>query len=257
MRRSRAFIEDRREKLLLALQCCGKINMQRLAEEFKISPQTIRRDLQHLKLQNKLAWISGGTDIKEEITKTTLKQEKESAYSQRMAKHAASLVDDGDTIFINSDAAVLQMLYYMNDKRVTVVTNSVKALYMEFPSNISVYICGGEVRENAEAMTGVFAINNLRRVIAKKSFIGCSGLSAECGVTTENMDEANINQLMLKQDIGNRYILADHTKLGRNGCFMSCPIDFLFNVNIITDNNAPEELIDGFRRCGVKLIQVA
>lgn len=256
MRRSRVFIEDRRDKLLLALQNCEKINIQRLAEEFKISPQTIRRDLQYLKLQNELVWISGDTVIKEAVTKITLSQEKESVYCQRMAEYAASLVDDGDTIFINSDATVFQMLYYMNGKRVTVVTNSVKALYMEFPSNILVFICGGEIRENAEAMTGEFAINNLRRVMAKKSFIGCSGLSPECGLTTENMNEANINQLMLKQVTANSYIMADHTKMGRNGCFTSCPIDFLYKTNIITDANAPEELMYRFRRCGVKLIHV-
>ena len=164
------------------------------------------------------------------------------------------MVEDGDTIFINTSATALQMIKYIKDKRVTVITNNGKAIYMEHSSKISVILSGGELREIKEAMVGEFATNNISKVTAKKSFIGCTGLSVETGMTTEILSEVNINQLMLQRVTGTSYILADHTKIGRNSSFVSCPTAEI--LNIITDEKAPAEVLDGFRENEINVIQV-
>ena len=91
------------------------------------------------------------------------------------------------------------MIKYIKDKRVIVITNNGKAIYTEHSSKVSVILSGGELREIKEAMVGEFASNNISKVTAKKSFIGCSGLSLESGMTTEILSEVNINQLMLQR----------------------------------------------------------
>lgn len=74
-------------------------------------------------------------------------------------------------------------------------------------------------------MVGDYAIRNLQTVIAKKSFIGCSGLDPATGMTTENANEVTINQLMVRNVAREAYLLADHTKLGKSSSFISCPIE--------------------------------
>ena len=73
-------------------------------------------------------------------------------------------------------------------------------------------------------------------------------------MTTEILSEVNINQLMLQRVTGTSYILADHTKLGRNSSFVSCPTESLLNV--ITDEKAPAEITDGFREHEVNVFCV-
>ena len=87
-----------------------------------------------------------------------------------------------------------------------------------------VILTGGELRYPKEAMVGDYAIRNLQTVIAKKSFIGCSGLDPATGMTTENANEVTINQLMVRNVAREAYLLADHTKLGRGAVLSVVPL---------------------------------
>ena len=254
MKRSRALVDNRRNKVLQSLKNNGFVKVQELAEELQVSPLTIRRDLQYLEDQKKLERFYGGATVTDRVTEINTEEDEINLYRKRIAQYAASLVEDGDTIFINTSATALQMIKYIKDKRVIVITNNGKAIYTEHSSKVSVILSGGELREIKEAMVGEFASNNISKVTAKKSFIGCSGLSLESGMTTEILNEVNINQLMLQRVTDTSYILADHTKLGRNSSFVSCPTDSILNV--ITDEKAPQEIVDGFREYEVNVVQV-
>lgn len=109
-------------------------------------------------------------------------------------------------------------------------------------------------REPKEAMVGEFAYNNLMRVSANKAFLGCSGITAEVGMTTAVLAEVAINELMFQQCTGLRFVLAESTKIGHNHSFVSSAIsqvDFL-----ITDNGANPEATQKLRDKGVKIVQV-
>ena len=101
---------------------------------------------------------------------------------------------------------------------------------------------------------GDHAIRNLQTVIAKKAFVGCSGIDAVMGMTTENANEVTINQLMVRNVAKDAYILADHTKLGQISSFISCPIEEIHYL--ITDELAPAEAVEELRAKGVRVHQV-
>lgn len=247
MKRERALVDSRRMKVLEALKNNGHVKVIDLAEEFNVSPLTIRRDLQFLEGNKKLERFYGGAAI---INDTITQQEDEVSYYRKLiAKYAATLLDEGDTIFINTSSTALQMIRYIQDKRITVITNNGKAIYTDHSPKISIILTGGEIREMKEAMVGEFAANNLERVSAKKSFLGCTGVSVETGMTTELLNEVNINQLMLKRVSGPTYILADHTKLGRNSSFVSCSVSHI--QNIITDELANPLIVNALREKGI------
>lgn len=254
MKRSRALVDNRRNKVLQALKNNGFVKVQELADELQVSALTIRRDLQYLEDQKQLERFYGGATVTDRVPEIDTMQDEVQVYRQRIAQYAASLVEDGDTIFINTSATALQMLKYIKDKKVTVITNNGKVIYMEYSPQISVILSGGELREIKGAMVGEFATNNISKVTAKKSFIGCSGLSVESGMTTEILSEVNVNQLMLERVTGTSYILADHTKLGRNSSFVSCPTASI--QNIITDEKAPSEIVEGFLEHEIQIFQV-
>lgn len=252
MKRNRELVEDRRNKVLEALRNDGHVKVGDLAKEFEVSPLTIRRDLQYLEDQKKLERFYGGASIIEE--KKVIGDE-DTLYRELIAKYAASLVEDGDSIFINSSSTALKLLKYLDNKRVIAITNNGKSIYSERSPQVTVVLTGGELSGVKEALVGDFALKNLERITAKKTFLGCGGVSVESGMTTEIMNETNINHMMNNRVTGETYILADHTKLGKNRSFVSIDIEHI--KNIITDEKADEALVNTFRSMGIHVHQVS
>lgn len=247
MKRERAYVDSRRNKILEVMQEQPDLKVADLAKMFEISPVTVRRDLQYLEDNKKLVRFYGGA----QVTKPEEEEEQDDVkmYRDLIARYAATLVEDGDSIFINTSMNAISMLKYIDKKNVTIITNNGRALNYDHNDGISVILTGGELRYPKEAMVGDFAIRNLQTVVAKKCFVGCSGFSEECGMTTEIANEVNINELMISNVVKENYILADHTKIGKNSSFISCSIDKI--KNLITDELAPREIIDQIKDRGV------
>lgn len=255
MKRSKTLVEGRRNKVLEVLKENGQVKVGELAEEFGVSPLTIRRDLQYLEDNKKLERFYGGASIVNDMLAATYEEDEVTMYRRLIAKYASTLVEDGDTIFINTSSTALKLLKYVDDKHIIAITNNGKAINIEHSPTVSVVLTGGELRDAKDAMVGEFALNNLEKVSAKKSFLGCSGLSTESGMTTERLNEVNINQTMLRRATGPAYIMADHTKIGKNSSFVTSTVNRI--KNIITDEKADPNIINAFRAMGIKVHQVS
>lgn len=252
MKISKSVVDKRREKMLSMISKTGDIKVPELANIFKISEITIRRDLQYLEDNRLIERYYGGARILDDIP--VKKEDALLIYRENIAKYAAKMVEDGDSIFINTSSTALEMIKYIKAKNVTVITNNGNAINTRHSSEVTIILTGGELRHIKGTMVGEFAIDSLNKVTAKKSFIGCSGLSIESGMTTEILNEVKINEAMISRVVGKTYILADSTKFGINSSFVSCPIDKI--KNIITDEKANAEMIEILREKGVFIHQV-
>lgn len=253
MKVSRSIVNSRREKILEIIRSDGNVSVTALQEQFQVSLLTIRRDLQYLEDHKLLERFHGGARNGKYHPEWEQRNEVE-LFREKIAAYAATLVDDGDSIFINTSRTALCIVKYITAKNVTIITNNGLIINEENPSKATVILLGGELRYVKGAMVGEFALNNLNRVTAKKSFVGCSGLSCEMGMTTELLNEVNINELMFSRVTGTSYILADHTKFGNKSSFVSCPVEAI--SNIITDIKAPSDLVGKFRKKGIEVYQV-
>ena len=251
MKRERAYVDARRNQIVEILRGNPLVRVDDLAQRLNVSVITIRRDLQYLEDNGLLTRFYGGARATEEISKAVDEVE---ICREMIARHAASFVEDGDTIFINTSRNALDIISYITKKNVTVSTNNGKAISRDHDGNVSIILTGGELRYPKEAMVGDFAIRNLQDIFAKKAFIGCSGISAQAGVTTEIANEVNVNQLMIEHATQEVYVLADHTKIGLSSSFTSCAIDKV--KHLITDENAPAEELELMKAQGVDVYQV-
>lgn len=252
MKKSRSEVEERRKKILALISEQGEVEVAPLAEKFQVSLLTIRRDLQILEDERYLERFYGGARRGAKLAEQFVKNEQD-LIRESIARYAASFVEAGDSIFINTSSTALRMVKYIK-QNVTVITNNGNIINMATPPNVTVVLTGGELRYKKGAMVGDFALSSLLRVTAKKSFIGCGGLSAGVGMTTEILNEVNINQAMFERISGKAYILADSSKIGRNRSFVSCPTERI--TDIITDFEAPKEELDKFRSRGIMIHQV-
>ena len=249
MKSKRSIVSARREKIIDAIRQFENVSVEDLSKALEVSPLTIRRDLQYFEDKNIIERYYGGARIVKDFDDVLNDIE----YRKNIiAKYAASFVEDGDSIFINTSSTALLLIKYLEGKRVTVITNNGKAIFSEYDMQISIVLTGGELRNPKESMTGDFAINNLMRVTANKAFLGCSGITSQTGITTSVLPEVAINEIMLSRCSGSKFIMADYTKVGIDQNFVSGSIE---NIDyLITDDKADREKLDEIREKGIKTI---
>ena len=240
MKISRSIVSSRRERILETVRNGGDVSVNSLSEQLQVSPLTIRRDLQYLEEHKLLERFYGGA--------------RTGNAEERIARYAAGLVEDGDSILLNTSSTALAMVKYITSRNVTIITNNGNIINEENPSQATIVLLGGELRYQKGAMVGDFTKNSLAYVAAKKCFVGCTGISPDIGMVTEMMSEVNLNQMMFQRVTGTTYILADSSKFGIRTGGVSCPPEKI--ENIITDVNAPAQMVREFREMGTWVYQV-
>ncbi len=253
MKNERTIVENRRNKIYDCLLKFEVVRVDKLAELLNVSALTIRRDLDYFEEKKIIERFYGGAALIKDNARLP------AAFNISLSKHAiakkaAELVENEDTIFINTSSTALLMLKYIKNKRVTVITNNGKAMFSECDPLVSVVLTGGELRFPKESMVGEFALNNLNLVTANKSFLGVNGISAQGGVTTAIMQEAPVNEAMLDRVTGLKIILADSSKVGKDSNFHSASIDNI--TTLITDTRANKEQLEKIAMAEVDIITV-
>ena len=186
--------EDRILEILKIIQENGSIENSELLKVLNISEATLRRDLTYLEKENKIKRVRGGA-IANNIVKNeiSIKEKINNQESKRkIAKIAEQFISNGDYIYLDAGTTTYELIDYMKDKNVKVVTNGISNLEKLISNNIETYIIGGRVKEKTLAIVGTKGIN-------------------ENGFSTHDVEEA----ILKRQAINNSnkvYILADHSK---------------------------------------------
>jgi DeoR family transcriptional regulator, fructose operon transcriptional repressor len=260
LKKTKSIVSKRRERIIEYLKANKTINTNKLADKLEISPLTLRRDLQALDEEGSVIRYYGGAklvsntmdDNSNIVSNTSGILDTKLVKKHTIAKYAASLINEGDTIFINSSTTALLILEYLGDKRVNIVTNNGKALNSTIGSNVSLILTGGQVYERKQSLIGEFATQTLSRVMADKCFLGVSGIAADSGISTSVFQETLVNHEMIKRCSGPIYILTDSTKVGRHDNFSSGDINEL--THLITDSDIQESSIREFEEKNLTVI---
>src|SRR5262249_44075897 len=116
-----------------------------------------------------------------------------------IGKKAASLIQEGETIIIDSGSTTAEIIKHLAGMRqLNVITNALNIvnLLMAYPQ-INVIIPGGYLRQNSMSLVGPLAENNLRSFYVDKLFLSTDGFDTRQGIYTPNIDEAHLNGIMI------------------------------------------------------------
>jgi DeoR/GlpR family transcriptional regulator of sugar metabolism len=249
----RDLIQQRREQIEALIRSEGEAQVSALADRFGVSPLTIRRDLDHLESAGSITRrygvaIARGTEAQYPFEDNIVERAKAA-----IARRAASLIEDGEQVFVNTSSTATGLIRYIDNKDVTIITNSVAATTTAPSSGITLLVTGGEVRMPRGVLSGEFALNNIRNVNATRCYVGCAGITPEAGATSNTLQEALVNSAMLEHSTL-KVILADSTKLCEQAGFGYARADQL--DLLITDKWAPAEVLDALREAGLRNIIV-
>ncbi len=126
------FATERKRAILDLLEKQGKVKVIELSETFDVSEPTIRRDIKELDEKGMLIRTHGGAIAREEGEHEPSFHEKQDKYfkeKESIGKLAAGLVNEGDTILLDSGTTTLQIAKELMVKNITVVTNSLDIAY--------------------------------------------------------------------------------------------------------------------------------
>ncbi|MGD6965833.1 DeoR/GlpR family DNA-binding transcription regulator [Rossellomorea vietnamensis] len=207
---------ERQLIILSLLKDKGVVKLQELIEETNASESTIRRDLIQLEEQRKLKRVHGGASLLQgKRTEPSLSEKSFKNLQDKIniAKAAASFIQDGDSIFLDAGTTTQQMISFLEQKKLTVVTNGITLVEPLLEKGITTYLLGGMVKGSTRAIIGRSALDTLKTYRFDKCFIGTNGVDVDFGYTTPDPEEALIKQVAfeLSQE---GYVLADQSKIG-------------------------------------------
>jgi DeoR/GlpR family transcriptional regulator of sugar metabolism len=247
----------RRQKELIELFAArNQLAVDELSAHFNVSDDTIRRDLQILEERKIVVRTHGGAVstgflVNRETTFSMRRKVNQEA-KIRIAKAAAELISDGETLLINGGSTTFTFAACLGARReLTIVTNNIAIPAILAPGAIAdVYIIGGHYRSNLLSTIGSVKLSS-GAISVDTAIMGVTGVNAERGLSTTVLEEAGMFEEMIAA-AGRTIVLADASKFGRNGFGQFAQLS---EIDIlVTDANPPADIVSALLREHVEII---
>ncbi|MBM7702167.1 DeoR/GlpR family DNA-binding transcription regulator [Metabacillus iocasae] len=205
---------ERHQLILNLIKEKEVVKVQELLEITGASESTIRRDLSQLEDEKLLKRVHGGassTNNKLHELSMNEKSIKNIHEKKQIAQYAASLINEGDCVFLDAGTTTFEMIPFLKGKDIVVVTNGLPHLTALLDQDVTLYLVGGAVKHKTGAFIGQGALLSLQQYRFDKCFIGANGVHPQYGYTTPDPEEASIKQnaIHLSQQA---FVLADSSK---------------------------------------------
>ncbi len=220
----------------------NRMQVTELAELLGVSLVTVRKDLTKLEEKKLLLRYQGYVKLN---TTTPVNRRMISNYAQkiRIAKKAAELVSDGDTVIIESGSCCILLadeLKY-SGKKVTILTNSTfMADFITPYQNIKIILMGGEYQPDSMAVVGPVTKACLEPFHARFFFSGTDGYRAGTAFTGDNPERAEILSLMSKH-AEQTVVITESQKFLRQGTLTTFSLEETDIV--ITDDEINKDIL--------------
>ena len=220
-----------------------------LCAHFNVSLNTIRRDIKELVKNGSVTKVYGGIVWNQEdnIVPFTARSSVALEEKRHIGSLAASLIEDGETIYIDSGTTAVYILPFIaNRKNVTVVSNSLIVFneIQKYPE-LNLLTAGGIYNQKTKSFVGLTAVNGLNDIRIRKAFMSATGVSIEAGATNNSLHEAEIKRAVISH-AQKVVLMVDHSKLDRSAAICFCDIDQL--ACFVTDRRPPDKYIRFFEQ---------
>lgn len=251
-------IAERHKYIMDALNKDGFVKVADIAQALNITTVTARKDLKQLEEKGLLYRTHGSASPANPHMGDRTVTEKEKIRimeKNRIGLAAARLIEENDSLIINSGSTVCSFAKQIDTHTpLKVVTSSLMvSLILGEKKNISILQLGGRYRTRSMSVIGSHTLGLLEKVTCSKLFLGVDGVDPEFGVTTSNLEEAELNIAMMAAAL-KTIVLCDSSKFGRKGFGKICNLD---KIDVIVTDSAISESMKGvLEESGIQLIIV-
>jgi len=244
--------DQRFERIIAELRASSTVRISALAEDFGVSSETVRRDIDELSRRGLVDRTYGGAAVlpiarEPAVNARYLIRVEERA---RIGAKAAALVPAGEVLMIDSGSTTTHFARRLaaSAETLTVLTNCLGiAEALGRNPGLRVILCPGEFNPGEGGVYGAETAAFLRQFHAGTCFIGASGLTVE-GVVDMDPAACSVKRAMLERS-ERRVLLVDQSKFGARSLQLICPLSELSDV--IADAEPQPPLREAMARAGV------
>jgi DeoR/GlpR family transcriptional regulator of sugar metabolism len=262
------FIEERHEKILEIIKEKKRVEVQELSKIFKVSEDSIRRDLRLMEQRGLINRTYGGAVLpnKKGVFPTFSERNNISVQiKEKIAKLASTFIEDNDTILLDGSTTISRIIPFLSIfNGLTVITNSIAIAYEINNSlhNVKLVILGGIVNQNIANTISIDTLKAIEKLNVDKAFIAPCFISEKWGLSCDSIEEAHIQRAMI--EVSRKvFILLDSGKIGATSSLNNAPKSLVTispireDFTIITDSNIGFDIMGDFKEYinkGLKII---
>ncbi len=254
---------DRRRTILDQLAAAGRATVTELSQQLSVSEVSVRRELEQLEQMGLLRRVRGGAEAVGRPGQATIFEARRLQRVGRKAaigQAAAALIRPGESIMLDSGSTVLEVARHipqplLDTGGLTVITRSlVIASELRRQRQARLIVLGGIYLHDFDDFVGPAVEAALADIQASTLFIGTDGVSAERGLTTDNLLEAALYRNMARA-ARRVVVVTDASKIGLDKLRTTLTFDDIHTF--ITDASAPADFVAMLRGRGIEVILAA
>ncbi len=223
----------------------GSCSITELADWMEVSDETIRRDLKPLVTDGVLQKSHGTVTLPDLYREPGFlnRMLTKSIEKQAIARATAELIDDGDSIMLDTGSTTAYTARALQGhSNLLVITNSVDiARSLATRNGNKVHMAGGLLRADDGAALGPSAINFVQQFRVKKAILSIAAVDAKEGLMNEHLEEAEFTRIVVER-AEQVIVVADSSKIGRRALIHVLPLSY---VDVLVSERPPPE---SFRR---------
>jgi DeoR family transcriptional regulator, glycerol-3-phosphate regulon repressor len=208
----------RRERIVELVRRQGFVSIDALAQQFAVTPQTIRRDINALCAKALLRRYHGGAGLPSSVeniaypTRQVLCLEEKRRIARLVARH----IPDEASLFINLGTTTEEVAKALLDHQgLRIITNNLNvAAMLAGKADFQVIVAGGTVRARDRGIVGEATIDLIRQFKVDYGIIGISGIDLDGTLLDFDYQEVRVAQSIIDSS-RKVYLVADHSKFGR------------------------------------------
>lgn len=238
---------ERHDIILQMLTNQEMVTIPELMNAFDVSIQTVRRDLNYLEQERLIKKVYGGAILfNQPVAGRSVQDRFKTSSSEKSAigRKCAELINDGDSLYLGVGTTVSEVAQNLrNHKRLTILTASIHVVNALIDTDFNLYFIGGAMNLHDAYTSSYMPADAWDYFCPRKAIIGCSGISANFGVTDHNPNTAQAIKNICDRSMS-VIVVADNNKFYRVGPCMLRPISQV--SRIVTGFAKKEEILKDF-----------
>lgn len=243
----------RHQEILELAKQKGYLSTEELTAIFKVTSQTIRRDINELCNKGLLRRYHGGAGLSSSIENVDYSARQVLNHQEkiRIAELVAQQIPDNASLFINIGTTTEEVAKALGQhKNLRIITNNLNvAALLSSNTHFEVIVAGGVVRPD-RGVIGESTIDFIRQFKVDFGIIGISGIDQDGTLLDFDYREVRVAQAII-ENARQVFLVTDHSKFSRNPMVRLChitEIDALF-----TDRQPPDEIQAALREAKIRL----
>lgn len=238
--------QERMDQIMKILKENHYVTVEYLVEKIRYSPASIRRDLTLLEKQGLVKRSYGGVTLGDaNISPYRFRQHSMKVAKNAIAKRAAELVKDGDTVFIDGSSTTQYIGHFLTEKKnITVVTCNMLLADFLSEHGIMVYCTGGRVVEYPGILGGELARETFKKFKADIAFFASLSFDFD-GKILSSGEGGRQSARALREHSKKLVYLCGSDKFNSTGHIVSITLDEI--DYFISDGKLPAKLKEKFK----------